>query len=144
MTDRELLAHVRALTADPRFAPHFRQLVDLRDVTDLQVAASTIREMLRLNPFGAGAWRALVVTKDEVFGMARMSQLLTDESPDELQIFRKLDDALQWLGIADAKEELLLALSQALRFLGWIRPSIAERSVLPPELLLISQWRHMT
>jgi hypothetical protein len=113
VTDRELLAHVRALTADPRFAPHFRQLADLRDVTDLQVAASIIREMVRLNPFGAGARRALVVTSDEVFGMARMYQLLTDESPDELQIFRKVDDALQWLGTADAKEELLLALSQA-------------------------------
>ena len=54
-----------------------------------------------------------MVTNDEVFGMARMYQLLTDDSPDELQIFRKMDDALQWLGIADAKEESLLALSQA-------------------------------
>ena len=42
-----------------------------------------------------------------------MYQLLTDESPDELYIFRKVDDALQWLGIADAKEDLLLALFQA-------------------------------
>lgn len=113
VTDRELLAHVHALTANPRFAPHFRQLADLRDVTDFQVAASTIREMVRLNPFGAGARRALVVTSDGVFGMVRMYQLLTDESPDELQIFRKMDDALRWLWIADAKEELLLALFQA-------------------------------
>ena len=113
LTDRELLAHVRALTADPRFARHFRQLADLRDVTEVQFTASTIREMVRLNPFWAGARRALVVTSDVVFGMARMYQLLRDESPDELQIFRKVDDALQWLGIADAKEELLLALSQA-------------------------------
>ena len=36
LTDRELLAHVHALTDDPRFAPHFCQLVDLRDVTDGQ------------------------------------------------------------------------------------------------------------
>jgi hypothetical protein len=113
LTDRELLAHVRALTTDSRFAPHFRQLADLRDVMEIKFTASTIREMVRLNPFGAGARRALVVTSDELFGMARMYQLLTDESPDELQIFRKMDDALQWLGIADAREELLLALFQA-------------------------------
>ncbi len=113
LTDRELLAHVRALTADPRFAQHFRQLADLRDVTDLQVTASTIREMVRLNPFGAGSRRALVVTSDVVFGMARMYQILRDESPDEFRIFRKVDGALQWLGLADAKEELRLALSQA-------------------------------
>ena len=113
LTDRELLAHVRALTAEPRFAQHFRQLADLRDVTDLQVTASTIREMVRLNPFGAGSRRALVVTSDVVFGMARMYQILRDESPDEFRIFRKVDGALQWLGLADAKEELRLALSQA-------------------------------
>jgi hypothetical protein len=113
LTDRELLAHVRALTIDSRFAPHFRQFVDLRDVTDVQFTASTIKEMVRLNPFGAGARRALVVTSDELFGMARMYQLMTDESPDELQIFRKADYALQWLGFAHAKKALLLALSHA-------------------------------
>jgi hypothetical protein len=114
VTDRELFAHVRALTVDPRFAQHFRQLADLRDVTEVQqVTAATIREMVRLNPFWAVARRALVVTSDEVFGWARMYQLLRDEWPDELLIFRNVDDALQWLGIADAKEELLLALSQA-------------------------------
>ena len=36
VTDRELLAHVRALTADPRFARDFRQLADLRDVADVR------------------------------------------------------------------------------------------------------------
>ena len=113
VTDRDFLAHVRALTANPRFARGFRQLVDLRDVTDIQVTASTVREMVRLNPFGASAQRAVVVTSDVVFGMARMYQILSDESPDELQIFRKMDDALQWLWIADAKAELLSALSQA-------------------------------
>lgn len=113
VTDRELLAHVRALTADPRFARNFHQLINLRDVTDIQITVSCIREMVRLNPFGAGARRAVVVTNDVVFGMARMYQILSDESPDELQIFRKMDDALQWLWIADAKADLLSVLSQA-------------------------------
>jgi hypothetical protein len=111
--EREILAHVRALIADPRFARNFHQLLDMRDVTNLQFTASSVREMVRLNPFGAGARRAAVVTNDIVFGMARMYQILADESPDELQIFRKMDDALQWLGIADAKAALLSALSQA-------------------------------
>ena len=68
--------------------------------------------MVRLNPYGTGARRALVVTNDLVFGMARMYQILSDESPDEFEIFRKLDDALLWLEIIDAKEELLSAISQ--------------------------------
>jgi hypothetical protein len=81
-------------------------------VTDVQITVSTIREMVRLNPFGAGARRAVVITSDVVFGMARMYQILSDDSPDELLIFRKIDDALRWLWIADAKEELLAVLSQ--------------------------------
>jgi len=113
VTDRDLLAHVHALTADSRFARDFHQLADLRDVTDVQITASCIREMVRLNPFGAGARRALVITSDVVFGMARMYQILSDESPDELEIFRKMDNALQWLRIADAKTKLDSVLSQA-------------------------------
>jgi hypothetical protein len=112
VTDRELLAHVHTLTADPRFVRNFRQLADLRDVTDVQITPSCIKEMARLNPYGAGARRAVVVTNDVVFGMARMYQILSDESPDELQIFRKMDDALQWLWISEAKAELLSALSR--------------------------------
>lgn len=112
LTDRELLAHARALTVDPHFAPNFRQLADLREVTDVQITSATIKEMVRLNPFWAGARRALVVTNDVVYGMARMYQILRDESPDELEIFRKMDGALQWLGLADAKAKLLSTLSK--------------------------------
>jgi len=54
----------------------------------------------------------VVVTSDLLFGMARMYQILRDEPTDELEIFRTLDDALRWLGILNAKEELISALSQ--------------------------------
>jgi hypothetical protein len=111
VTDRELLAHVRALTIDPRFVRNLHQLADLRDVADVEVTAATIREMASLNPYGDGSRRA-VVTSDVLFGMARMYQILRDEPTDELEIFRTLDDALRWLGILNAKEELLSALSQ--------------------------------
>jgi hypothetical protein len=113
VTDCELLAHARALTADPRFARNFHQLADLREVTDARVTESTNKQLLvKLNPFGAGARRAMVVTCDVAYGMARMYQILREGSLDELEIFRELDDALQWLGIAEAKAELLSALSQ--------------------------------
>ena len=112
LTDGELLAHVRALTIDPRFVRKFHQLADLRDVVDVEVTASTIREMARLNPYGVGSRRAVVVTSDVLFGMARMYQILRDQPADELEIFRKLEDALRWLGILNAKEELLSGLSQ--------------------------------
>jgi hypothetical protein len=113
ITDRELLAHTRALAADPRFAPHFCQLADLRDITHLQVTGVTIRQLARLSPFEAGARRALVGSTDAVYGMARMFQLMRDKSPDDIQVFRDLDAALEWLGMAGAKDALLAALSEA-------------------------------
>lgn len=112
LTDGELLAHVRALTIDPRFVRNFHQLADLRDVVDVEVTASTIREMAMLNPYGVGSRRAVVVTSDVLFGMARMYKILRDEPADELEIFRNLDDALRWLGVLNAREELLSVLSQ--------------------------------
>ncbi|HEV8702196.1 MAG TPA: hypothetical protein VGV60_13065 [Candidatus Polarisedimenticolia bacterium] len=60
------MAHARALAADPRFRPHFHQLCDFVDVTDVQV-----------------------------------------------KVFRDIDPALEWLAVADAKAELLRALSAA-------------------------------
>ena len=113
ITEHELLAHARALAADPRFEPHFCQLADLRDVTSVQVTSATIRQLVHLSPFGAGARRALVGSTDIVYGMARMFQIMRDESPDDIQVFRDLDAALEWLGIAGAKDALLAALSEA-------------------------------
>lgn len=113
LTNRDLLAHAHALTTDRRFVRNFNQFADLRDVTELQVTAATIREMVKLNPFGASARRAVVVTSDVVFGMARMYQILLEESSYKFEIFREVDLAFQWLGIADAKAELLSALSEA-------------------------------
>jgi len=83
---------------------------------DVLTGADLIRHariLAALNPFGAGSRRALVVASDVVFGMARMYQILTEPSPDEFELFRDFDKALDWLGVADAKAELLRGLSEA-------------------------------
>lgn len=84
LTDRELVAHVRALAADPRFRPDLHQLCDFVDVTDVKVTAAGVREMTGLNPFGAGARRALAVSSDVAYGMARMYQIMRGDAPDEV------------------------------------------------------------
>jgi len=111
LSGADLSRHARTLASDPGFKPDFNQLCDFRDVTEVRADAAAIRELAALNPFGAGARRALVVSSDVVFGMARMYQILTETSPDEFEVFRDLDEALKWLGVADEKAELLRALS---------------------------------
>jgi len=85
---------------------------DFIDVTDVKVTASGVREMTGLNPFGAGARRALAVSSDVAYGMARMYQIMRSDAQDEVEVFRDIDSALEWLGVADAKAELLRTLSE--------------------------------
>ena len=42
---------------------------------------------------------AIVASKDVEFGMARMVELLADESPTEIRVFRAVGEAESWLGI---------------------------------------------
>ena len=42
-----------------------------------------------------------MVAGDLQYGMARMTQILAERNPAELQIFRDLDEAYRWLGLED-------------------------------------------
>jgi len=112
LTDRDIVAHARALAADPHFEPRFRQLADLREVTAMDVTTAGVRQLVEANPFGAGARRAVVVRDDVVYGMARMYELMRGESPDAVEVFRELDQGLQWLGLGAATSELVEVLRQ--------------------------------
>jgi hypothetical protein len=110
LTDRDVLAHVRALAADPRFKPRFAQLTDFRDVTRIEITNVVIGTVAELSPFGAGSRRAMVVGSEVAYGLARMFQLHRSNSPEDLLVFRDMAPALEWLGIADPKAELLAGL----------------------------------
>lgn len=112
-TDRDLSAHLDAFTNDPQFRPNFDQLADLREVTSVAITSSGIRDQVRENPFGPGSRRALVVSSDAAYGMARMFQTLHEESAAPVEIFRDFDAALAWLGLTSAKTPVLLALASA-------------------------------
>jgi len=109
----ELMHHVRALPLDPRFSPGFRQLIDLTEVSGLDLDAEDLRRVAALNPFGRGARRAVAVTNDEVYGMARMYEMVRPPVGDELRIFRGLTPAVEWLGLADEESEVLVMLREA-------------------------------
>jgi|SRR5579859_4852242 len=102
LRDEELAAHSRKLVTDPRFSPDFRQVQDLLDVVDAPLTPSGLREVARLNPFGPGARRAVVVPSAVLFGLARMHENLREGAGDELCVFRAMAPALEWLGLLPA------------------------------------------
>jgi hypothetical protein len=108
-----LLGHARALASDPRFDQSFQQLIDLREVTDLDFPSSTIRSLAQMSPWGFGARRAVVVGTDVAFGMARMYQILREPDGEDVRIFRGVEPALEWLGLATDEAAIIAALSEA-------------------------------
>ena len=99
-TDGDLLAHQYQLSHDPDFQPYFRQLLDAREITSLNVTPEGIRALIAGNPWGNGARRALVAADETTFGMARMFELSRPNPQDEFRVFRTMDEARAWLGLS--------------------------------------------
>jgi len=98
-TDDDMRAHLRELVADPAFDPEFRQLLDFREVTRLEITSAAVRELAARNPWKQPTRRAFVCGSDEVYGMSRMYQMLVDGGSADLAVFRDMVAASSWLGI---------------------------------------------
>lgn len=106
LTDADLIAHVRALRVDAAFRGDMCQLADFREVAKIAISPVGIRDLGALNPWRQGAKRAVVVASDYAYGMARMYQMIREPSQDELEIFRGLEHALDWLGFGGDLEAI--------------------------------------
>lgn len=100
LTDEESRQHYLTLKDDPAFRSDFRQLCDLRGVTSLEASSETLRALARESIFAPGTRRAFVAEEDEHFGLARMLQVFCDIEGSEVGVFRSLQDAEAWLGLA--------------------------------------------
>ena len=98
LTNQDVNSHQNRLRDDPDFDPSFSQLVDCTDVTKADdLSSDGIYELARRNPFGAGSHRAFVAPKKLLYGLFRMFQILTDDYPDELIVFKELTEARKYL-----------------------------------------------
>jgi hypothetical protein len=97
LTDAESLEHYRRIAADPAFQPSFRQLCDLRGVTQIEAASKTLRDLASSSIFAPDARRAFVAQTDEHFGLARMLQAFCESEGAEVGVFRTLAEAEAWL-----------------------------------------------
>ena len=99
ITLAELRAHFIAQTTDPLFCATYDAVVDYRSVSEfltpeeLRRFAAALPEWLSRVP----SRRALVADHDVVYGMFRMLEAFTSESPVTLRVFRRIEDARGWL-----------------------------------------------
>ncbi len=103
LTDEDILEDKRQLTSDPDFSPGLVELSDIRAVTELAVTPEGIAKMVMQDAEDAdklGAHKlAIVVSKEVAFGLARMYESMTEQNMPNVQIFREMSEAREWLGL---------------------------------------------
>ena len=100
VTDDDLIDHARKVCADSDVPVGARALVDFRDVQEVEVATETIHQVADI--FRASTYApktAFVTNANVIYGMSRMFEMLRDDSPNEIRVFRVVDEAKCWLGI---------------------------------------------
>ena len=96
---KDVLAARRHLQEDPTFTPDMDQLIDMRRVTEF-APSDELRTWASSYPFDTGARRAFVTPADLAFGTMRMYQALSGSPESSTRVFRDMDEACMWLGIA--------------------------------------------
>lgn len=103
LTEEDLLTHKHALRRDPDFRPGMVELSDVRGIERLQLTSDGVRRLVADDESDAGRMSshklAIVVSREVVFGMARMYGTLTQEHLPNLGVFRDMEEAKAWLGI---------------------------------------------
>jgi hypothetical protein len=103
LTDADILELKAKLSADPRWSPGMRELADIRGIDRLDVIAAGVRQMANQDAAAGpalGSYRlAIVAPQNEVYGMARMYQMLTEVSVPNVMVFRDLESAADWLNV---------------------------------------------
>jgi|SRR5208337_2570638 len=80
--------------------PPCRGIVDVSAVTKFDVSSTAIRQLTKIPPaFPAASMRIFVAPQPHVFGMARMFQMLSEESRPHLHIVHTLDEAYSLLEV---------------------------------------------
>lgn len=98
ITMAEALDHHQKLRSDPDFDPAFSQLLDVSHVTKIELTTEDVRRLAQAAMFSSTSRRAILVSSDTAFGLARMFEILRESAGDTgIEVFRDLDEALDWV-----------------------------------------------
>ena len=87
----------------------FNMLCDYRKIEKLAVTSGDIDDLTEwqrsIDTLIGNGRCAVVATRDFVFGMSRMWELLSTDRSQQIKVFRKVKDAIAWLLYSDMKFE---------------------------------------
>lgn len=104
ISDAELLPSYKKLYENKIWKPGFNEIVDVRNA---QVKSVTSKGLLQLSDLvksyvkekGIEFKTAIIAPEDLQFGLSRVYEAISHESPEEIMVFRDLNNAFDWLGI---------------------------------------------
>jgi len=103
LTLSDLLKHLDALAADPKYKAPMKKIVDYRNATikklTMNEADIFTSKKTRLKKLFLGEKCAIVTNNDADFGMSRSHGTKIEQAEIDTMVFRELNEALVWLDI---------------------------------------------
>jgi hypothetical protein len=108
ITCNDVLRHLDDLSNDNTYIAPMKKLVDYRDISDIQLSSEEARTIAdRKKALIKIFYRekcAFVAPEDITFGTSRVHEALTAGVDMYTEVFRNIDDALNWLDVKLDKE----------------------------------------
>ena len=105
LNDHELVAHRDRIKDHPDFNPKFSEIVDFSRVTELKVTVGFINAMAKSSSiFSPTSKHAVIAPHDLTYGIARMYQMLAEDTRPNVAVVRSIAEARSFVGIEPAGE----------------------------------------
>ena len=103
VTDKEVVDYLEGLAADERYVASMKKLVDFSLTESIKKtydgALDVAKKKKALESKFSGEKCAFVTPADLAYGMARMHQALMEDAGDRIEVFRRIEEALDWLDV---------------------------------------------
>jgi len=97
-TKADVLLLQDQLRMDPDFEPNFALLSDLTHVTSMGITEPEMKDLAETTAFSPTARRAVLASNDLAFKLAQVFEQVLEKKGDQgIRVFRKLEDALDWI-----------------------------------------------
>jgi len=113
LTYADIAGHMNRLTADARFRPDFRQIIDFRNAIPVEITSAEVLQLAEREIYGPGSRRAFVVGSDLQFGLCRMFGAHREAAGEPtIRIFRDMTKAIAWIEVpAEVAQQAFKALA---------------------------------
>jgi len=104
VADDEFVTLYHRLLTDPHYEPGLIELADLRQVSEFAVTTPALRKvdaLIRTRLIGSSGCQTLIIAPGNLpYGLARMYAALADGGPEQVHVFRTLEETAETAGLS--------------------------------------------